>query len=94
MCWLHEKTDGKARLNGCDSGPRTCRGNKTGFGPQDYWIDNDLDGFGEIWLRLKVWWLMLWHPKHTHKWEPINRANGTTVMRCEECKQYEDMSSL
>ena len=92
MCWLHEKTNGLAKLPGCDHWIiGGCCGNRVGFGPQDYWISNSLPLWKSVFLVCWVKLLMLFRKKHVHKWIDHPSATGRLMMRCEECGQFEDL---
>ena len=91
MCWLHIKTKGLANLSGCTGPPYSARGNRVGFGPQDYWISSDLSGWHELKLRLRVRFLMLFHKKHHHHFAAVKSATGRTLHRCHGCGEYQDI---
>ena len=92
MCWLHEKTRGKACLPGCPTGLNSARGNRCGFGPQDYWIHTDIDNrWYAPFFRFYVFVLVLLHGKHVHDFQLTATHDGRQFRRCKGCGQWQDL---
>ena len=96
MCWLHEKTGGRAKLPGCDGPPYSCVGNNIGFGPTDYWLDDRIGNnrLLELPYRFYIWILMSLHGRHKHVWKDVLREGRWVGRICEECKQAQNLETF
>lgn len=94
MCWLHEKTNGRAYLPGCDQQKYgTYTGNVLGHGPVDYWLHlDDLPLWKVFAFRVWISAMMLVRGKHYHTWEEFQTATGKTLQRCDKCGQFKTIN--